>query len=186
MILLQPDYLVFKTSNGENIPCSAQQVAVELIGESAAQLEDEVIRNAAEAVLHYFKGELGQTMVSVAEFAQALEKVLRGLGFEVRTDENGPDGGLNVAELNLAEFADELEQACELIFFPRLRAEFRRQLDSSPHVMRFHGLRGCVKQLVGAKRWNNRCQLMNDQIIDFLRMCLCSETGRNSCPLLVQ
>lgn len=186
MILLQPDYLVFKTSSGENIPCSAQQVTVELIGDSAAKLEDEVIRNAAEAVLHYFKAELGKTMVSVNEFAQALEKVLRGLGFEVRTEESVQDCQWDVSEVDLAELADEPNQLCELIFFPRLRAELRRHLHASPQVLRFHGLRGCVKQLVGAKRWNHRCQIMNDQIVDFLRTCLSSESGGNSCPLLVQ
>ena len=50
MILLQPDYLVFRTSDGDNIPCSAQQVTVELIGESAALLHAEVIQNAAQNV----------------------------------------------------------------------------------------------------------------------------------------
>ena len=186
MILLQPDYLVFKTSSGENIPCSAQEVTVELMGECANKLEDDVIRNAAEAVLHYFKGELGKTMVSVSEFARALEKVLRGLGFEVRTEESGHEAELDVSELNLAELASEPDQTCELIFFPRLRSELRRHLHGSPQIVRFHGLRCCVKQLVGAKRWNNRCQMMNDQIVDFLRTCLSSEAGANSCPFLVE
>jgi hypothetical protein len=184
MILLQPDCLVFKTSHGENIPCSAQQVTVELIGESASVLDDEVIHNAAQAVLHYFKLELGKTLVSVGEFAQVLEKVLRGLGFEVRTAEVDGDAD-RIEEADLRLLASESGKAFELVFFQRLRQELRRQLDRSPKVMRFLGLRDCVKQLMGTKRWNPRCQNLNDQIVEYLRRCLNSEAGHNSCPLLV-
>jgi hypothetical protein len=83
MIQLNPDCLIFQTSNGEHIPCSAELVTIELMGETASLVDPEVIRNASAAVLHYFKHELGRTSVSVAEFSSALEKVLRGFGFDV-------------------------------------------------------------------------------------------------------
>jgi len=75
--------LIFKTSEGEEIPCSAEWVTLELMGEAAVNVEPELIRNASAAVLHYFKDELNRTFVSISEFADALEKVLRGLGFQV-------------------------------------------------------------------------------------------------------
>src|SRR5678815_1507218 len=80
MILLRHDCLGFKTADGEAIPCTAQQMTVELLGESAHLVDEEVVKNAAEAVLHYFKTELGRTTVTTAGFSQALEHVLRGLG----------------------------------------------------------------------------------------------------------
>ena len=51
--------------------------------------------------------------------------------------------------------------------------------------MRFHGLRVCVKQLAGARRWSNRCELLQDQIVDYLRGCLTAETKENECALVV-
>jgi len=193
MILLQPDCLVFRTADGENIPCSVQQVTVELIGDSAAQLDDEVIENVAQAVLHYFKSEMGKTLVSVGEFAQALERVLRGLGYTVRSadetsEESEPSARdeVPVAVSDLCELATVSGKAFELGFFPMLRDELRRHLDQDPNVVRFHGLRPCVKQLMGARRWSLRCQEMSDQIVEFLRRCLCNETVRPSCPLLVE
>ena len=69
MILLRHDCLGFKLSTGEAIPCSAQQMTVELLGEAAHLVDEEVVKNVAEAVLHYFKSELGRTTVTTAEFS---------------------------------------------------------------------------------------------------------------------
>src|ERR1041384_1215785 len=72
MILLRRDCLVFKKPDGESIPAAAQEFAVELIGEALGLLDEEVVKNAAQAVLHYFREELGQTTITVGEFSAAL------------------------------------------------------------------------------------------------------------------
>ncbi len=61
----------------------------------------------------------------------------------------------------------------------------RRELDGSPTVLRFSGLRECVKRLTGAKRWSAHCQALNDQIVDYLRTCLGAERSGASCALVV-
>jgi len=184
MILLRPDCLVFKIAEGENIPCSVEHVTVELLNEAGQVLEEEFIRNAAEAVLHYFKHDLGWTSVSVAEFTQALERALRGLGCDIKWIKP-PNDASQIIETDLRRLACESGQGFELCFFPRLRDELRLKLDLSPRVLRFRGLRGCVKQLMGAKRWSFRCQDLNDQIVDYLRTCLGAERGRQGCALVV-
>jgi hypothetical protein len=184
MILLRPDCLVFRTAAGENIPCSVNEVTVELLNGSGQVLEEELIRNAAEAVLHYFKYDLGWTVVSVAEFTLALERALRGLGYDVKwiTPESA---AASVVETDLRRLACEAGKGFELFFFPRLRDELRLKLNQSPRTLRFQGLRACVKQLMGAKRWNGRCQHLNDQIVDYLRTCLGAEKGGQGCALVV-
>jgi hypothetical protein len=186
MILLRPDCLGFKTAAGEALPCSAQQVTVELLGEAAHLIEEDIVKHAAEAVLHYFKSELGRTTVTTAEFSQALGQVLRGLGFDVQSQAtvNGP--APRVLESDLRLLASESGKGFELIFFSKLRHELRCKLGESPHVLRFHGLRGCVKQLVGAKRWGMKCRKLNDQIVEYLRTCLSAEFGGRSCALVVR
>ena len=184
MTPLPPDCLVFKLADGETIPCSAGEVVIELVGDSAALIDEGLLKNAAAAVLHYFKSELGRTSVSVAEFSEALEKALRGLGLDVKSAAP-PPAGLRVAEADLMQLAGESSEAFELTFFMRLRDELRQHLRQSPQVVRFSGLRGCVKQLTGARRWSGRCQSLHDQIVEHLRACLTVEGSGASCALLV-
>jgi hypothetical protein len=192
MIQLHPDALFFKTSSGEIIPCSAEQVTVEFIGDAKSLLDPQLVQHAAHAVLHYFKVEQGKNQVSVGEFAQALATVLRGFGLEVRDSDTDdppaqtPATGLRpVAEADLRQLAFDSGKGFELLFFSRLRNELRCQLRRSPRMIRFKGLRGCVKQLAGARRWNGRCQQLNDQIVGYLRDCLNTETRPDFCSMVV-
>jgi hypothetical protein len=188
MIQLHPDCLIFQTSSGENIPCSAEVVTVELVGE--ATLDPEIVREAASAVVYYFKVELGRDNVSIEEFSRALERVLIKLGYEVTAGEDvHSSSGFGEAELpqvtlNLPELASACGKGFELIFFQRLRTELREQLRTHPRSLRFQGLRTCVKQLTGARRWTERCQKLNDQIVDYLRECYAVE-GPADCNLVV-
>ena len=76
MIQLHSHCLVFETAAGEHIPCAVEDVSVEVIGEAVEQLDHEIVKQAAAAVLHYFKVERKQTVVTIAEFTAALEGVL--------------------------------------------------------------------------------------------------------------
>jgi hypothetical protein len=185
MIQLADDYLVFQLNNGESIPCSAELVSIELMGESASLFDREFVQHAATAVLHYFKQELGRDSVTVGEFSVALERVLRGFGLSANMSESEtliP----RMAEADLRRLASDSGKGFELVFFPRLRRELQDQLRQSPQMLRFHGLRGCVKQLIGARRWSARCQILQDQIVEFLRTCLCVENRGAKCGLLVK
>jgi hypothetical protein len=185
MIALATDYLLFRFTGGECVPFSAEMISVELMGESAQWFDQEFVRHAARAVFHYFRHELQRQTVTVGEFAFALEKVLRGFRLEtaasVPTD---PRGG--IVESDLCRLADESGGGCELAFFPRLREELRQQLQQEPRVLRFRGLRGCVKRLAGAQRWSLRCRDLQAQIVAYLRQCLDSESKPTEFALLIE
>jgi len=184
MIQLHPDCLMFQMDSGDAIPCSAELVAVELIGEAAGALDPELVRNAARAVLHYFKVEMGKTFVSVGEFSRALSRVLHGFGLKVKSS-GAVEAPRRIMESDLRQLACDSGKGFELAFFQRLRDELRQQLNQSPQIVRFTGLRGCVKQLSGARRWTDRCQRLNDQVVEFLRHCLGAERSAGSCSLVV-
>jgi hypothetical protein len=193
MIQLKADCLLFQTTDGEQVPCSAEWVTLELMGEGAAMVDPEVVRHASAAVLHYFKNELKRPYVSVSEFAIALEKVLRSFGLSVYADFE-PEAEVpkekekekRIVEFNLHHLANSVAaDGFELLFFPQLRQELQRQMQQSPEVVRFLGLRDCVKQLAGTERWNRRCDNLNDQIVDFLRSCWQTESASQSCALVV-
>ena len=185
MILLRHDCLVFKTGDGEMIPCSAEQVTLEIIGDAVALLDEQTIKHASAAVLHYFKVDLAKTTVSIGEFTAALERALRALGLHVKSAEPAAATPPKVMESDLSCLAAESPHGFELMFFGLLRNSLQELLDRSPDVVRFHGLRGCVKQLRGARRWNLECQSSNDQIVEYLRSCFESEHRNVDCALVV-
>lgn len=188
MIQLKPDCLIFSTASGELIPCSAEDVTIELMGDAAQTIDPDIIRNAAAAVLHYFRTELNREHVSVTEFSTALEKVLSGFGFNVSYDDEGAPSvkpPAHVVDADLREIALVSGKGCELFFFNQLRANMIAKLESDPDLVRFSGLKSCVKQLVGARRWSARCQSLSDQIVEFLRNVLNAEHKQHDCALMV-
>lgn len=186
MIQLHSHCLVFETSDGDLVPCDAEDVTIELIGEAVQSLDPGLVRQAAAAVLHYFRVEKKREVVTVQEFTNALERVLRGFGLKVVSGDTARKLE-RVAEADLNDFLAEEVSGNELEFFSKLRHGFGSILEQSPNLVRFRGLRGCVKQLVGARRWCNRCRRMNDQIVVFLRDCLDhhQHAPKKGCALVV-
>ncbi|HEY3932849.1 MAG TPA: hypothetical protein VGM58_10840 [Verrucomicrobiae bacterium] len=186
MIALQSDCLLFQLASGESIPCSPEMISVELVGDSDGRLDPEMLRHAAASVFHYFKKELNRETVTIGEFAGALEKALRNLGMTIRADAFGPRSQ-EIIETDLGLFTRQSDgHSLELFFFPRLREELRAQLRQSPRVVRFRGLRVCVKELAGAQRWSNRCEKLSEQIVEYLRGCLTAEPEQSDCALVVE
>ncbi|MGB0578547.1 MAG: hypothetical protein ACPGVU_02495 [Limisphaerales bacterium] len=189
MIQLHSHSLVFETSDGELIPCDAEEVTIELIGEAVQNLDPNLVRQAATAVLHYFKNDLNQDVVTIREFTYALQQVLQNLGVDVTTDEKEvkksqlKNGKILEADLN--DLVEEDGSATELIFFKRLEREFGKLLSQSPRVVRLSGLKRCVKHLIGAQRWSKKCIETSDQIVTFLRECLDQHDSSLDCALLV-
>jgi hypothetical protein len=185
MISLGSDCLLFELPSGESIPFSAEMICIEVMSDGVGAVDPEVVRHAATSVFHYFKYDLARQTVSVGEFAEALEKALRGLGFHVH-EAQPTSSSTRSAGADLRRLAHESGDARELSFFPRLRDELRAQLRHSPHVVRFRGLRGCVKHLTGARRWSPRCQSLHDQIVFYLRECLGADAREIKCTLVVE
>jgi hypothetical protein len=181
MIALSSNCLLFQLTNGESVPCSAEMICVEIIGNPKSLVDPEMLRHAAASVFHYFKNDLERESVTVGEFAGALEKVLRNLGLTLFVGKNEPE----ILESDLNLLARESGVSLELFFFPRLRDELRFQLRKSPRLLRFCGLRKCVKRLTQARRWSGRCDQLQEQIVEYLRQCLTAEE-ENACPLVVE
>jgi hypothetical protein len=184
MIQLRTDCLVFETAHGR-IPCSAELVVTELIGEVSGLLDPEILHHAAAGVLRYFRDDLGRESVTVEEFTRALVRVLRSFGLQVTTDEPASAEAVLAANLDLQDLALESGPSFELAFFNHLRREVHLRLELAPRVLRLHGLRGCVKHLAAARRWCPRCRRLSDQILSFLGECLLETAPGGNCALVV-
>jgi hypothetical protein len=204
MIQLRSDCLVFEVKGGDKIPCSVEQLTIEVLSESLGAISPEVIQQAARAVLHYFKDDLGRETVTVDEFTAALEKVLSGLGFQVHAGSQlaGPGEGeeeaegmdstaevpvpVPVAEADLEAMAGGGDEGLEMAFYHRLRGELRTLLSADPKMVRFRGLRPCAKRLARVRRWCPRSEQVRDEIVRFLRDCWSAEHPRQQCALVVK
>ena len=184
MILLSSDYLLFELASGERVPFSADKVCVELMGDESGPFDAVFLEQATKAVFHFFQHELGRDTVTLGEFSGAMEQVLRSF----LRDRKRPEEALGAAPMAETDLSRLLAEAghTELLFFPRLRAELRNQLQASPHLLRFRGLRDCVKQLAGAERWSPRCQDLQERLLDFLRACAAVDRAGKDCALLVE
>lgn len=186
MIALANDCLLFQTSSGHSVPFSVEMISLELTGDGFDLFDPEFLKDAASAVFHYFKNDLGRISVTVGEFAGALEKVLRGFCLQPAPSQEAGEAANRILTSDLRQLACESGKGFELFFFPRLRDELRQQLTRSPELVHFGGLRSCVKQLTGARRWSRRCQTLQDQIVEFLRNCFTNEASPAQCALLVE
>jgi hypothetical protein len=184
MIWLSRDCLLFELASGERVPFTADTVSVELAGEATGSFDADFLRQATKAVFHYFQHELKRETVTLAEFSAALEEILRG--FTLKAPPAAPDSpAASWAEADLGQLAVEAGET-ELLFFCRLRDALRSQLRHAPRVLRFHGLRGCVKRLTGARRWSPRCQELHDRIVEYLRACAAADRDERDCALMVE
>jgi hypothetical protein len=200
MIRLRTDCLVFETSEG-GLPWSVEEAALEFVGRTLPDADVELVRQAAVAVLHYFKHEMGLESVSVGHFCEVLSKVLRsfGLGIEagaaagkaklaISVQSAGPSQGgpaVGSETVDLRRLACESGKIYELGFFLRLREVVSSQTGPGRRVIRFVGLRSCVKQLAGARRWSPRCERLSDHIVDYLRICLQETRAPGQCTMVV-
>jgi len=185
VIQLHRDCLLLQTLDGDFIPCLPDLFSIQLVDTEGSAVDPEVIRHATAAVLHYFKHDLGRQSISVAEFANALEQVLQAVGLKLGSSAAQTQSASKTETADLGALASHCGAGFELAFFSTIRQELSARLAKSPSVLKFEGLRGCVKGLLGAKRWSGRCQALHDQIVDYLRDCLETEAPASSCRLVV-
>jgi hypothetical protein len=175
MIPVPSDFPASEPAAAGHIPCSGEAVSFE-VNATAAGLDPEMVRHAAAAVLHYFRHDLGRTSVTVGEFSEALERVLKSMGMSHLQAVTTPASasGLDVS-IDLGTLVGD---GLELAFFQRLREELRRHLSPTPHrpnFVRCHGLRSCVLRLTGARRWSRRCEHLRDSILEHVRQATRAE-----------
>jgi hypothetical protein len=185
VIALATDCILLRQPNGESQPYNPGTVSIEVVTEGETPFDEAFVKEASAAVLHFFKNEQGRESVTLSEFAEALERVLKGFQVAAGPKLETPLGA-GISEADLQQLAAESGETFELTFFPRLRCELRNHLRHSPRVMRFRGLRNCVLHLTGARRWNPRCRSLQEQIVNFLRECLNVEPHPESCALVVE
>lgn len=188
MIQLRSDCLVFEVSGGDKIPCSAETVTLELLGDSVGLLDPHTVREAAAAVLHYFREDLGRDTVTVAEFTEVLERVLRGLGLNVKASDGAPPAEVPGGTVAAADLEELLVQAGgqALAFYPRLRERLKALLGEAPRTLHLLGLKRSAQKLAARRRWCPATEAASDEIVRFVRACWQSGPKAPGCTLVIR
>lgn len=170
MIALREDCFLVAKDDGNFIPCSIEDLTLEIAGGAADQVDREWLSQAAAGVIHYFKHELGKEQVTPEEFAAALSKVLQGFGLVAEISaEKTTLVNRRVLMADLRKIACDAGKLGELEFFRLLQERFSEIVAEGPDTMEFFGLRGCVKQLTGRKHWCHVCAEYQAEIVERLR-----------------
>lgn len=194
MIRLHSDFLVFELESGETIPCSVEAIACELVEAVSGLTDKSIIENAARAVVHYFREDQSQEVVSIQEFIDCLAFVLRGFGFEVETVNEGAGtkaaagiASSTTARTSLLDFAESRREdgtIMEMDFFLKLRDHLKTHLQENPDLLLFTGVRPCVQRILSSNRWTRRCEALREQLVLFLEECL-TKDGSGRCHRMV-
>jgi len=72
------------------------------------------------------------------------------------------------------------------VFFSKLRGELRQQLQQSPAMLRFHGLRRCVETTVRGATLERALPEFARSDREYLRGCLQVEAREAPCSLVVE
>ncbi len=192
MIQLHEDCLLVEQPGGGFIPWSASQLTLEFVGGASETLNEEVMKQVAAGVLHYFKDELGRMTITVSEFADAIARALNGMGYTAEVAEvssSTKEGGASTSKAgisDLRELAFAAAKFGELDFFKRLRNRLQEQMENPPQRVEFLGLRGCVKMLTGRKKWCPTCTQLEVEIVDALRAWYEQNPKASTTALLVR
>ena len=111
MIWLGSEYLMFQMPSGESVAFSSEAIAVEIVDETDGDLDPTMVKQAANAVYHYFKHELGRQTVTVGEFAKAMEKALDGFEISIVSNQRQRTPAPAVAESDLCQIARDSGRA---------------------------------------------------------------------------
>lgn len=188
MIQLRSNCLVCETDDGDHIPFSADTLAEELVEQLGAAIEPEIVREAAESVVHYYREDQSIDMVRLTDFVDAITQALQSLGFDIAIDVDQPviKEPKMVSESYLGDWISEPGCFAELMFFPRLRDSMRCLFESDPEVVRITGVRSCVKSMASARRWSRRCQQLHDQVVLYLHACWIKERNPGCARIVIQ
>lgn len=150
LALCQPDWLTETLTNataGTDVP---------------SWMAEDISRGVESFLTNHYKG----TVIDSDELFDRIEKTLSNLGLNevaANIDKTPPP-----VRISLSELARRAGTGYELAFFQLLDDELRSAAAGGAFRVECHGLRTCVRRLSSAKRWTNRCRVLESEITEFV------------------
>src|ERR1700683_3577615 len=156
MIQVIEDMVWVKFEDGHMAPFDEQRLALS-------------IQDVGERAVHAYAVKCrSDSVIPSREIVEIVVAVLATLGFEKISEAYA--GHEHCAAIHLNDLAARMGAAAfELEFFRQLDHELKAASDHRLSVIEVDGLRACVMQLRGARRWNSGCRKLAEEIVEYVR-----------------
>lgn len=169
MIADRTDVVWVKADDDRYEPFDGARLArsIQRAADAAGQADSVLAEGVAAAMQSYaIECRAGQP-IAVGELTRIIGELLSMLGFPeiarayVRQTQR--------TEVRLDHMVAAADTSFELGFFHRLDAALDVIADEQLSAMQLRGLRACVMRLRGARRWNQRCRQLAEDIVNHVR-----------------
>ena len=169
MIRLNEQALFMCYPDGRVEPLDLDQLVHQIADQNnvlASKLEPWMVEHVVQSIIHYIRNDLKKDSVTLQDFVDLSQELIRT--FMKPQDSSGNDQ----AVCDLYQLAQRAGYGFELRFYDILRDHILKVSSVGHTSYVFVGLRRCVKFLAGHQRWRNRCQHLNDEIVEYIRESL--------------
>ncbi len=169
MIQLQDDIAWVKFADGRLAPFDEHRLALSIqkVAEHTGDSDWWLAESIAAAVHVYAVKSRSDGVIPSSEIAEIVATVLSTLGYQRVSEAYSGHAGHVAIHLN--ELAGRRSTAFELEFFQRLDRALGAAANRRFLVIEVDGLRACVMQLRGARRWTAGCRRFAEDIVDYVR-----------------
>ena len=169
MIQAHSDIAWVKFDDGHLAPFDEQRLALSIqnVAERRGETDWWLAESIAAAVHAYAVKCHSNSIIACNEIADVVVSVLSMLGFKelARAYANQR----RRAAIHLSDLAGHVGTAFELEFFRQLDHALCAAADHRLSVLEVDGLRTCVMQLRGARRWTAGCRQSAEEIVEYVR-----------------
>lgn len=167
MIRLNEHALLMCYPDGRVEPLDLSQLVNEIAGQNesfASKLEPWMVEHVVSSIVQYIRFEMKKETVTLQDFIELSRELINHFAT--------PKDKTPEAVCDLYQLAQKAGYGFELRFYDILRDHIQKASVNGSESYVFVGLRRCVKFLAGHQRWRNRCRLINDEIVKFIRETL--------------
>ncbi len=169
MIQLHSDVLWVRAEDGRLEPFDEQRLALSIqkAAEKVGHSDWWLAESIAAAVHAFAIKSRREQMIPSKEIAELVATVLATLGYDWISEAYA--GTRNRVAIHLNELVWRATAGFELEFFQQLDHALSAAANRRLVAMRIDGLRACVMQLRGARRWTAECRRLAEDIVEHVR-----------------
>jgi ATP cone domain len=169
MIQLHSDVLWVEAEDGRLAPFDEQRLAMSIqkVAENVGQSDWWLAESIAAAVHAFGVKSRRDRIIPSKEIAEIVATVLATLGYDGISEAYAGDA--NRVAIHLNELAWRTNTGFELEFFRQLDHALGAATNGRLVAMRIDGLRACVMQLRGTRRWTAGCRQLAEDIVEHVR-----------------
>lgn len=169
MILAREEIAWVRSEDGRLTPFDAHRLAdsIQLAARGAGHADWWLAESVAAAVQLYARQCLRGSTIAMQEMVEIVVAVLSALGYTEISEAYAQQR--RRVRIQLDELSARADEVFELRFFRELDGALNAATDKRLSLLEVRGLRRCVMQLRGVRRWDAACRRLAEEIVQYIR-----------------